>query len=192
MGNTTRILAQRMSLRKPQKDALESLEKITKTIDLRSEDSVEKKLDAILTDGTFSKLKDFDRGFPSFSFAIATGVGKTRLMGAFISYLLMEHKIKNFLILAPNLTIYNKLIDDFRNTSSEKYVFKGIGDFVHHQPTIITGDDYQTVNTPRRQLTQPGLQQALFSEELELNIFNISKLDKDFSIYQSKLHLCTH
>jgi len=185
MGNTTRILAQRMSLRKPQKDALEDLERITKAIDVRSKDSVEKKLDAILTDGTFTKLKDFDRGFPSFSFAIATGVGKTRLMGAFISYLFMEHKIKNFLVLAPNLTIYNKLIEDFRNSSSDKYVFRGIGDFVHHQPTIITGDDYQSVNTPRRQLNRPGLQQALFSEELEINIFNISKLDKEVSKIKS-------
>jgi type III restriction enzyme len=182
MSNATRVLAQRMSLRKPQKESLEILEKIVATIDLKSKDSKEKKLDRVLTEGTFSKLSDFDRDFPSFSFTIATGVGKTRLMGAFISYLFMKHGIRDFLVLAPNLTIYNKLIDDFRNTSSPKYVFRGIGEFVHHQPRIITGDDYANVNTPRKQVFTPGgAQQPLFTEDLAINIFNISKLDKDVS-----------
>lgn len=185
MSNTTRTLAQRMSLRKPQKESLEILEKISQVIDFRSSDSKDKKLDSILTDGSFKKLTDFDRDFPSFAFAIATGVGKTRLMGAFISYLFIEHKIRDFLILAPNLTIYNKLTDDFRNIASPKYVFRGIGDFVHHEPRIITGDDYESVNTPRKQMFKPGQQQALFTEDLAINIFNISKLDKDVSKIKS-------
>jgi hypothetical protein len=56
---------------------------------------------------------DFEREFPSLCFALATGVGKTRLMGAFIAYLHLAHGINNFFVLAPNLTIYNKLIADF-------------------------------------------------------------------------------
>ncbi len=63
--------------------------------------------------------------FPSFCFALATGVGKTRLMGAFISYLHLAHGINNFFVLAPNLTIYNKLIADF-TPNTPKYVFSGI------------------------------------------------------------------
>jgi type III restriction enzyme len=186
MGNAIRVLAQRMSLRKPQRESLEILERIVTTIDLKSKDSKEKKLDRILTAGLLPKLKDFDRDFPSFSFTIATGVGKTRLMGAFISYLFMEHGIRDFLVLAPNLTIYNKLIDDFRNIASPKYVFRGIGDFVHHQPRIITGDDYANVNTPRKQMFKPdGAQQSLFVEDLAINVFNISKLDKDASRIKS-------
>jgi hypothetical protein len=43
-------------------------------------------------------------------FALATGVGKTRLMGAFITYLFKAEGIRHFFVLAPNLTIYNKLI----------------------------------------------------------------------------------
>jgi hypothetical protein len=35
----------------------------------------------------FPSVTDFEREFPSLCFALATGVGKTRLMGAFISYL---------------------------------------------------------------------------------------------------------
>ena len=33
----------------------------------------------------FPTVTDFEREFPSFCFALATGVGKTRLMGAFIT-----------------------------------------------------------------------------------------------------------
>ena len=38
--------------------------------------------------------------FPSFCFAIATGGGKTRLMGACIAYLYMTKGFKNFFILS--------------------------------------------------------------------------------------------
>jgi type III restriction enzyme len=43
----------------------------------------------------FSTVTDFEREFPSLCFALATGVGKTRLMGAFISYLHLAHGINN-------------------------------------------------------------------------------------------------
>lgn len=89
----------------------------------------------------FPSVTDFEREFPSLCFALATGVGKTRLMGAFISYLHLTHGISNFFVLAPNLTIYNKLIMDF-TPNTPKYVFKGIADFAVNAPTMITGDSY--------------------------------------------------
>lgn len=49
-------------------------------------------------------LSSFERDFPSFCFALATGIGKTRLMGACIAYLRYEKGIKNFFVMAPNLT----------------------------------------------------------------------------------------
>ena len=64
----------------------------------------------------FPTLTDFEREFPSLCFALATGVGKTRLMGAFISYLHLAHEFRHFFVLAPNLTIYDKLITDFTPT----------------------------------------------------------------------------
>ena len=73
----------------------------------------------------FPTLTDFERDFPSLCFALATGVGKTRLMGAFISYLHAAYGYNHFFVLAPNLTIYDKLIGDF-SPNSPKYVFKGI------------------------------------------------------------------
>ena len=69
--------------------------------------------------------------------SIATGVGKTRLMGACIAYLYLEKGVRNFFILAPNLTIYEKLIRDFGDPSYHKYVFNGIAEFVHNRPVII-------------------------------------------------------
>ncbi|MDR3055522.1 MAG: DEAD/DEAH box helicase family protein, partial [Zoogloeaceae bacterium] len=121
-------IAARLSLRPPQS---ESLARLTRAIEaapdmLRHERDVAAILAALKTE--FQTLKDFEREFPSLCFALATGVGKTRLMGAFIAYLHLAHGINNFFVLAPNLTIYNKLITDFtRNTP--KYVFKGIAEF---------------------------------------------------------------
>ena len=72
---------------------------------------------------------DFERDFMSLTFALATGVGKTRLMGAFITYLFTNHNIKNFFVVAPGKTVYEKLKSDLGYPSSSKYVFKGLGCF---------------------------------------------------------------
>lgn len=112
----------------------------------------------------FPKLEDFEREFPSLCFALATGVGKTRLMGAFIGYLHMAQGINNYFVLAPNLTIYDKLITDF-TPNSAKYVFKGIAEFAAYPPEIITGDNYE----------ERGANLGMLSN-VTINIFNISKI----------------
>ena len=61
----------------------------------------------------------------SLTFALATGVGKTRLMGAFIAYLYTQHHIRNFFVVAPNTTIL-KTQKDLSDNNSAKYVFKGL------------------------------------------------------------------
>ncbi len=160
----------RLSLRPPQRESLEALQTaIDSTIinNVRSE-LLNKKHDvpALLEilKSQFPKLEDFEREFPSLCFALATGVGKTRLMGAFISYLNLAHGIKNFFVLAPNLTIYDKLIADFTPGTS-KYVFKGIAEFSVYSPEIITGDNYE----------QRGSTLGILSN-VTINIFNISKI----------------
>src|ERR1019366_7200248 len=116
----------------------------------------------------FGSVTDFEREFPSLCFALATGVGKTRLMGAFISYLHLAHGINDFFVLAPNLTIYNKLITDF-TPNTPKYVFKGISEFATDAPAIITGDNYEAMAS------------TLFDVLLrcKINIFNISKINSE-------------
>ena len=120
-----------MSLRKPQRKSLEILDDLVGDIDLNK--SLDKDALKDKAHNNYPIFTDYDRAFPSFTFALATGVGKTRLMGTFITYLYTRKNIKNFLVVAPSLTIYNKLINDFANSSSSKYVFNGVGcfDFGH-------------------------------------------------------------
>ena len=163
----------RLSLRPPQAESLSKLvralaaapellghERATQEIDLST-------ILATLK-GEFPKLTDFEREFPSLCFALATGVGKTRLMGAFIAYLHLAHSINNFFVLAPNLTIYNKLITDF-TPNTPKYVFKGIGEFAINAPRVITGDNYDQQNILGGELLG----------EVRINIFNISKINSE-------------
>ncbi|MBW2939799.1 DEAD/DEAH box helicase family protein [Zhongshania aquimaris] len=169
----TRILKAitgRLSLRKPQEDSLIALaQAIASAPDtLEQSRDIESLLKTLSS--AFPTLSDFEREFPSLCFALATGVGKTRLMGAFISFLHQAHGINNFFVLAPNLTIYNKLIADFDDTASPKYVFKGIAEFAVNRPIVITGDNYEQKGA---QLKQDLFGQA---QEVRINIFNISKI----------------
>ena len=128
-----------LSLRAPQGESLDRLTKIIDVIDLSKDADLESNMKAIKN--LYPTFEEFEREFPSVCFSLATGVGKTRLMGAFIVYLMRAKGIKNFFVLAPNLTIYNKLIEDFGNPTHPKYVFKGITEFAMQAPTIITGDN---------------------------------------------------
>ena len=92
-----------LNLRKPQRESVEILDEITELISLTKNQDLGKALEAIQT--VYPHVEDFERDFPSLCFALATGVGKTRLMGAFIAYLYMAKGIRHFFILAPNLTI---------------------------------------------------------------------------------------
>ena len=165
-------VAGRLSLRPPQS---ESLLKLMRAIEAAPELlGQERDLKAVLSTlkAEFPTLEDFERDFPSLCFALATGVGKTRLMGAFVAYLHLAHGINNFFVLAPNLTIYNKLIADFtRNTP--KYVFKGIAEFATQTPLIITGDNYDESGAVVQD------QPSGFAHDVRINIFNISKLNSE-------------
>ena len=132
-------------------------------------------LQAIQT--AFPRVKDFERDFPSLCFNIATGVGKTRLMGAFIAYLYKTHGLRHFFILAPNLTIYNKLIGHF-SPGFPKYVLQGLAEFATNPPEVITGDNYESGRGIRDEASsQKRLDQE--SEIVHINIFNISKINSE-------------
>ncbi|RWO81038.1 DEAD/DEAH box helicase family protein [Mesorhizobium sp.] len=165
---------QRLSLRKPQTESLRRLADIVDLIAPTKDTDVEAAREAVrtaygnLVDATFA---DFERDFPSICFALATGVGKTRLMGAFVSYLYMIGKSRNFFVLAPNLTIYEKLLADFQ-PSSPKYVFKGVEAFAHNPPLIVNAENYEEGRGVRGT--------DFFGQEgAIINIFNISKINSD-------------
>ena len=169
MNRHVNAIAGRLSLRPPQRRSLEMLDRITEIAPPRKgidAAALKAALEAIRSE--FPSVTDFEREFPSLCFALATGVGKTRLMGAFISYLHLAHGINNFFVLAPNLTIYNKLIADF-TPNTPKYVFKGIAEFATDAPALITGDNYE------------AMAGSLFDTLLrcKINIFNISKINSE-------------
>lgn len=74
-----------MSLRKPQKKSLEILDIIVNSVNLKKGMNLQAVLGAVKA--LYPTCTDFERDFMSLTFALATGVGKTRLMGAFIAYL---------------------------------------------------------------------------------------------------------
>ncbi len=158
------LINNRMSLRNPQTESLEILSKILDKIELKKEFNNEELLPIVQS--IAPTCSDFERNFPSICFSLATGVGKTRLMGAFMAYLYKEKNIKNFMVIAPNLTIYNKLIKDFGDTSYEKYVFKGISEF--YTANIVTGDNYKK-----------NVEGQMSYSDITINVFNISKINAE-------------
>jgi len=164
MSKTTDYISNTLSLRDPLKQSLELLDSLIAKADLIGNSKKEKKIESIKRD--CSLFEEFERGFPSVCFSIATGIGKTRLMGAFVTYLVKEKGIKNFFILSPNITIYNKLKDDFGNKGAEKYVFKGLTD-ISNNAVIITGEDYET----------KGIKAS--EDSIQINMFNIGKINAD-------------
>lgn len=172
MKQNVEMLKQALSLRTPQEESLQILADIVGAVELSKTPHNPDILAKINTLSTpkIRRISDFERDFPSLCFSLATGVGKTRLMGAFITYLYLEKGMKNFFIVAPNLTIYNKLITEFRERNHPKYVFKGINEFATNRPLIITGDEYMNMG---------GITSGMHDNDVKINIFNISKINKE-------------
>lgn len=169
MDSPINYIRQRLSLRKPLANALELTARLTDKLSLQKPPTDPDMLEMFITaelakvKSVVPTVKGFDRDFPSLAFSIATGIGKTRLMGAIITYLHLKKGIKHFFVLAPNLTLYEKLIRDFGDPTYHKYVFKGISEFVASPPRIVTGENYNE---------RTG---SLFSD-VEINIFNIREV----------------
>lgn len=164
------VISGRLSLRKPQREALEVLDKILSMVELSKPDAegnlpdADNKLRAIHRE--FPICTDFERYFLSLTFALATGVGKTRLMGAFITYLYTQYGLKDYFVVAPNITIYNKLRQDLGDPESEKYVFRGLGCF-SVSPTIYTEEDYRTKRMEG------------FESDVRIFVYNIDKFNTE-------------
>lgn len=157
-----------LALRPPQHESLEIFAHLCDVLSLSKEPDLNEELKAV--NKLFPTLSSFERDFPSFCFALATGIGKTRLMGACIGYLRYEKGIKNFFVMAPNLTIYNKLKDDFGNPTNKKYIFRGLDKF-SNPPRIIDGDNYA------------DFRQGTFGiNDVVINVFNIAKLNSDSKV----------
>lgn len=163
---TTDYISGVMSLRKPQEKSLKILEEIMTSLNIKKDMNLKAALGGI--HAMYPICTDFERDFMSLTFALATGVGKTRLMGAFIAYLYTNHNIKNFFVVAPGTTVYEKLKKDLSDPSNPKYIFKGLGCFIK-APDVITDDEYRTKPI------------SLFQSDVRIFIFNIDKFNKEDS-----------
>lgn len=196
------MIGNRLSLRDPQRVSLDILAQLCDVLPLEKTSTPEELASSIEAVKThfpqITSFEDFEREFPSLCFALATGVGKTRLMGAFISYLHLVEGVRHFFVLAPNLTIYNKLIADF-TPGNPKYVFQGISEFANHPPEIITGDNYDSGRGVRAEVQaevlaestarfalrgDAGIRQtrlfgAMLDAPIHINVFNISKINSE-------------
>lgn len=161
---TTDYISGVMSLRQPQQDSLEILSELLQEVKLDKQMPLADKLDIVRKQ--YPTCTDFERSFPSLAFSLATGVGKTRLIGAFIAHLYTQHDVKNFFIVAPGKIVYEKLKTDLSEPTSSKYVFKGLG-CLNNNVEIITGDDYR-----EKQI-------SMFSRDIRIFIYNIDKFNKD-------------
>lgn len=158
-----------MSLRKPQFRSLRILDEIlrenplSKVIDIND---YQRNISNV-----YRTFREFERPFFNVAFELATGVGKTKLIGAFITYLYTNKGVRNFFLVAPSLTIYTKLKNDLGNPDidNEKYVFKGIGCFANETPNVWFDDDYR--NRPSSSFTD--------SDSINIFIFNISKFNSE-------------
>lgn len=192
-----REISQRLSLRTPQREALGTLGEMASALALPTSGADRSAFERIKGGNRAAQLAacaalapslaNFDRAFPSFCFALATGVGKTRLMGAQIAYLHRVHGVQNFFVVAPNLTIYDKLRRDF-TPNTPKYVFAGLPDFVTRPPELITGDDWESGRGARGKATVRGVGADLWNESVQINLFNVSKFDTKDGARMRQMH----
>ena len=174
-------LNKRLSLRSPQFESLKRLAKAVEATGLKkaaSKEELNAQLAAVsaafpaaqFPEVQFPNAADFHWDFLSLCFALATGVGKTRLMGAIIAYLYRTKGLRNFVVIAPGKTVYEKLIADFTE-GTPKYVFKGLSCFATKKPIVVSGDTYQNA---------AGIleDRDLLGYSVVINVFNIQKLNE--------------
>ena len=165
-----------MSLREPQSEALVQLHNIATLIEFKTVMKSDAERTMVKTMAEQSATANIEGGrsikvaeefsFPSFCFEIATGIGKTRLMGASIYYLYKTKGYKHFFILAPGDTIYEKLKKETM-PSHPKYLFRGL-EAEMGRPKVFSGEDYL-------QYYQTELEVGK-SSEIQIFIFNIGKI----------------
>lgn len=90
----SKYISNALALRPPQHDCLEILARLCDLLTLKKDADLQQELLAVQT--LCPTLSSFERDFPSICFSLATGIGKTRLMGACIAYLHYVKGIKHF------------------------------------------------------------------------------------------------
>lgn len=194
MNTIVKKISYAMSLREPQSEALSILDKISSSVDFKTISKTYAERENAKNKAIESASLNCERprdvkvteefSFPSFCFEIATGIGKTRLMGASIYYLYKTKGYRHFFILAPGDTIYEKLKKESR-PEHPKYLFKGLEAELGARPRVFDGENYLQY----KNYYEEGFFDGSFHKEIEIFIFNIGKIftpktDKEFRFHK--------
>jgi len=134
MNNEKNIAFERvkgaMSLRTPQLEALEKFQQVMYKAELSLKDMTAEEVASLFkeTNPTWA----FEHSSTEFTIHMATGVGKTRLIGAIIAYLFLSKESRDFMIVSTRTEIIRKFYD----------VCSGARDYLFVDPSLV---DYPTV-----------------------------------------------
>lgn len=136
------LIKAHMRLRTPQSEALESFHAVISTLHQPLSDSsyseVTNVFKAYFPEWTYH---EGDRNCPEMTAHLATGVGKTKFIGALIAYLFRSGDSKHFLIVTPRAEIVRKFIREL-HPESPKYIFSDKS--VIHNTHVFTAENYES------------------------------------------------
>ena len=134
MNNEKNIAFERvkgaMSLRTPQLEALEKFHQVMDKAELSLKDMTAEEVASLFKEANPSWA--FEHSSTEFTIHMATGVGKTRLIGAIIAYLFLSKESRDFMIVSTRTEIIRKFYD----------VCSGARDYLFVDPSLV---DYPTV-----------------------------------------------
>lgn len=134
MNNEKNIAFERvkgaMSLRTPQLEALEKFHQVMDKAELSLKDMTAEEVVSLFREA--NPTWAFEHCSTEFTIHMATGVGKTRLIGAIIAYLFLSKESRDFMIVSTRTEIIRKFYD----------VCSGARDYLFVDPSLV---DYPTV-----------------------------------------------
>ena len=133
IADACELVVRIMNLRPPQGEALRTLAKALQRLPRPLHECGADELRAYLTQGEQWQ----HTAHPTFTVALATGVGKTRLAGAIIALLYLTKESRTYLILAPRRAVLRRF-EDALNPNFREYIFVESGWIP--EPLVISGD----------------------------------------------------
>ncbi len=136
-----------MNLRRPQKEALQAFHDIHRTLTYSLAETTHQQI--------VNRFKEtnpswqFSGGVTEIDFSLATGVGKTRLIGAVLAYLFLAGESKHFVIVTPRAEIVRKFLKETRAVDT-KYIFYDSS--VLDTPDVIYADNIENFDPQQQRL----------------------------------------
>ena len=133
IAETCELVVQVMNLRPPQAESLRRVASLIQRLPRPLADcSVEERRSFLTAGETWQHA-----AHPTFTLALATGVGKTRLAGAIMALLYLARESRTVLVLAPRRAVLRR-VSDALNPQFREYIFVEPG--LVPEPYVVTND----------------------------------------------------